>query len=100
LEDILEEDDEGLGDQLGEGPGKLSTHIYYAPFFLLHNEQNLLCFYYRLNNLNSISIPFNPSCGLLCTVRTFIFMLLVLVHCTVVNLFKGTLNLVPLHSGQ
>jgi len=33
LEDILEEDDEGLGDQLGEGPGKLSTCIYYAPFF-------------------------------------------------------------------
>jgi len=33
LEDILEEDDEGLGDQLGEGPGKLFTCIYYAPFF-------------------------------------------------------------------
>jgi hypothetical protein len=32
LEDILEEDDEGLGDQLSEGPGKLSTNIYYAPF--------------------------------------------------------------------
>jgi hypothetical protein len=36
LEDILEEDDEGLGDQLGEGPGKLSLcpsiYMRYMPY--------------------------------------------------------------------
>jgi hypothetical protein len=36
LDDILEEEDEGLGDQLGEGPGKISLcpsiYIRYMPY--------------------------------------------------------------------
>jgi hypothetical protein len=36
LEDILEEEDEGLGDQLGEGPGKLSLSINLYEVYALH----------------------------------------------------------------
>jgi hypothetical protein len=40
LEDILEEDDEGLGEQLSEGPGKLSV----SPFVMYV----ISCFYFIL----------------------------------------------------
>lgn len=45
LEDILEDDDEGLGDQLGEGPGKLSICIYYCVSLTLQTK----LFYFLYN---------------------------------------------------
>jgi hypothetical protein len=54
LEDILEEDDEGLGEQLGEGPGKLSLCpsfcIRYMTYFAVVSPTELVYCYYTLNN--------------------------------------------------
>jgi hypothetical protein len=47
LEDILEEDDEGLGEQLNEGPGKLIIHHFlyvFCPVFHLILPTELVYF--------------------------------------------------------
>jgi hypothetical protein len=55
LEDILEDDDEGLGDQLGEGPGKLficpSIYMKYMPYTAFVSPTESVHCYCILNNL-------------------------------------------------
>lgn len=51
LEDILEEDDEGLGEHLSEGPGKLSIcYVCYVLFFILFYQRNWFAFVLQIKH--------------------------------------------------